>query len=247
MRQILLDTETTGLDHRQGHRIIEVACVEMLQRRFTDNDFHHYINPERDIDAGATEVHGITLDQLADKPRFADIADAFIDFVQGAELIIHNAAFDVGFLNAELERAGKPTIQSLCTVTDTLLMAREMHPGKKNSLDALCERYQIDRSARVFHGALLDARLLGDVYIAMTRGQDSLAIGLESQPEAGNGRGGARARPARIKTLRASAEELRLHAAQVGGIDKASGGKAVWKQWLAPAPDAAGGGSPGNS
>jgi DNA polymerase III subunit epsilon len=242
MRQILLDTETTGLDHRQGHRIIEVACVEMLQRRFTDNDFHHYINPDREIDAGATAVHGITLEQLQDKPHFADIADAFIDFVQGAELIIHNAAFDVGFLNAELERLGKPAIHSFCTVTDTLLMARELHPGKKNSLDALCERYQVDRSARVFHGALLDARLLGDVYIAMTRGQDSLAIGLEGSSDAAGTRTTTRARPARIKTLRASADELRLHAAQVGSIDKASGGKAVWKQWLAPPSEPSSGG-----
>lgn len=232
MRQILLDTETTGLDHRQGHRIIEVACVEMLQRRFTDNDFHHFVHPDREIDVGATEVHGITLEQLQGKPRFAEIADAFIDFVQGSEVIIHNAAFDVGFLNAELERAGRPAMQTFCTVTDTLLMARELHPGKKNSLDALCERYQVDRSARVFHGALLDARLLGEVYIAMTRGQDSLAIGLDSPQAGSDAAGGMRKRPARLRMLRASTEDLRRHAAQVAAIDKASGGKAVWKQWL---------------
>ena len=234
MRQILLDTETTGLDPRQGHRIIEVACVEMQQRRFTDRDFHHYVNPERDIDEAATGVHGITLDQLVDKPKFADIADAFIEFVSGAEVIIHNAAFDVGFLNAELAKAGKPLVNTFCTVTDTLLMARELHPGKKNSLDALCERYQVDRSARVFHGALLDARLLGEVYMALTRGQDSLEISSDAG-SSGDAIANIRTeRPARLKLLRATAEELRLHAAQVASIDKASGGKAVWNQLQAP-------------
>ncbi len=231
MRQILLDTETTGLDPRQGHRIIEIACLEMQQRRFTDRDFHHYVNPEREIDEAATGVHGITLDQLVDKPKFADIADAFIDFVSGAELIIHNAAFDVGFLNAELEKIGRPMVATFCTVTDTLLMARELHPGKKNSLDALCERYQVDRSARVLHGALLDARLLGEVYMALTRGQDSLAISNDSG-SGGDALANIRTeRPARLTVLRATAEEMQQHAAQVESIDKASGGKAVWKQF----------------
>lgn len=238
MRQILLDTETTGLDPRQGHRIIEVACVEMLQRRFTGNDLHHYVHPDRDIDVGATQVHGITLDMLADKPRFAEVVDEFIRYVEGAELIIHNAPFDVGFLNAELDRVGKPALTTFCTVTDTLAMAREMHPGKKNSLDALCERYQVDRSARVVHGALLDARLLGEVYMAMTRGQDSLEIGLEAAAAEVNDAANIRkSRPARLKLVRASAEELRLHAAQVESIDKASGGKAVWKLRAAPSGD----------
>lgn len=234
MRQILLDTETTGLDPRQGHRIIEIACVEMMQRRFTDNDFHHYVNPDRDIDAGATEVHGITIDMLADKPRFADIADQFLEYVRGAELIIHNAAFDVGFINAELTRMRKPPLTEICTVIDTLAMARELHPGKKNSLDALCERYTVDRSARVVHGALLDARLLGEVYVAMTRGQDSLAIGAEASMETG---GSARRveRPATLRVIHATVEELRLHAEQIEHIDKASGGKSVWKRILAPA------------
>jgi DNA polymerase-3 subunit epsilon len=238
MRQILLDTETTGLDHRHGHRIIEVACVEMMQRRFTENDFHHYVHPERDIDAGATEVHGITLDMLADKPKFADIADQFLDYVRGAELIIHNAAFDVGFLNAELARLNKPPVTDICTVTDTLAMARELHPGKKNNLDALCERYFVDRSARVVHGALLDARLLGEVFMAMTRGQDSLLGEMDSATSTAGGPVRAQ-RPAVLKVMRASVEELRLHAEQVERIDKASGGKSVWKQLLLPAMEPA--------
>lgn len=232
-RQILLDTETTGLDPRQGHRIIEIACVEMQQRRFTGNDLHHYVHPDRDIEAGAIEIHGITLEMLADKPRFGAVADEFLDYVAGAELIIHNAPFDLGFINAELSRLDKPELTTVCTVTDTLAMARELHPGKKNSLDALCERYAVDRSARVLHGALLDARLLGEVFIAMTRGQDSLAIGLETAALEADGPANIRkAGRARLKTLRANADELRLHAAQVEGIDKASGGKAVWKKLL---------------
>jgi len=232
-RQILLDTETTGLDHRQGHRIIEIACVEMQQRRFTGKDLHHYVHPDRDIDVDATNIHGITLDMLADKPRFAAIADEFLAYVAGAELIIHNAPFDVGFINAELARLDKPELTTVCTVTDTLAMARELHPGKKNSLDALCERYQVDRSARVLHGALLDAQLLGEVYMALTRGQDSLAIGLEAASAEADGPANIRKTgAARLKTLRASADELRLHAAQVEGIDKESGGKAVWKKLL---------------
>jgi DNA polymerase III subunit epsilon len=230
MRQILLDTETTGLDPRQGHRIIEIACLEMQKRRFTNANLHHYVHPERDIDPDATNVHGITLEKLEGKPRFAEIADEFLRFVEGAELIIHNAPFDVGFINAELDRLGKPVLTAFCTVTDTLAMARELHPGKKNSLDALCERYQVDRSARVLHGALLDAQLLGEVYMAMTRGQDSLEIGMEAGAAGADDSANIRnARPARLKRVRATAEELRLHAAQVESIDKASGGKAVWK------------------
>jgi len=229
MRQILLDTETTGLEPKLGHRIIEVAGVEMINRRLTGNDFHRYLNPERDIDVGAIQVHGLTRDFLADKAKFADIADELLDYVRGAELVIHNAPFDVGFLNAELERLGKAPIETLCQIVDTLTMARELHPGKKNSLDALCDRYRVDNSARVRHGALLDAELLGDVYIAMTRGQDSLAIDLDCMG-AGVDLIARKARPATLKVIRATPEELQLHAAQLQGIDKASGGKCVWLQ-----------------
>lgn len=227
-RQIVLDTETTGLDPAQGHRIIEIACVEMVNRRLTRNNFYKRVHPERDIDEGATQVHGITLDDLVNEPKFAEIADEFLAYVRGAELIIHNAPFDVGFLDAELARLKKPPITAICSVIDTLAMARELHPGKKNSLDALCDRYEVDNSARALHGALLDAELLSDVYIAMTRGQDSLAIGIESGPRGSAAAAVAFERPASLKVLRADAEERRLHAEHVERIAKASGGKAVW-------------------
>ncbi|MBL0123544.1 MAG: DNA polymerase III subunit epsilon [Betaproteobacteria bacterium] len=233
-RQVILDTETTGLDPSQGHRIIEIACVEMINRRLTRNNFYKRIHPERAIDEGATQVHGITLEDLENEPKFAEIADEFLAYARGAELVIHNAPFDVGFLNAELTRLKKPLIGEICTVTDTLAMARDLHPGKKNSLDALCDRYQIDNSARTLHGALLDAELLSDVYIAMTRGQDSLAIGLESSNGTHGGGNGVLnqdlvfERPPALKVLCADAEEVRLHAEQIGRINKASGGKAVW-------------------
>ncbi len=231
-RQLILDTETTGLDPSQGHRIIEIACVEMINRRLTRNNFYKRIHPEREIDAGATQVHGITLEDLEREPKFAEIAEEFLVYATGAELIIHNAPFDVGFLNAELARLKKPAIGEICSVTDTLAMARDLHPGKKNSLDALCDRYQVDRGARTLHGALLDAELLSDVYIAMTRGQDSLAIGLEMGSNGSVNTGEKRAlafeRPAALKILRAGEEELRLHAEQIERINKASGGKAVW-------------------
>src|SRR6185295_5338774 len=168
MRRIVLDTETTGLEPADGHRIIEVACLELTGRRPTGRHFHRYLNPERAVDFAASEVHGLTAEDLLDKPVFADIADELLEFVEGAELLIHNAAFDVAFLDAELERAGRPRLSRLCTVRDTLEMARELHPGKKNSLDALCERYLVDNSRRTLHGALLDAQLLADVWIAMT-------------------------------------------------------------------------------
>jgi DNA polymerase III subunit epsilon len=228
-RQIILDTETTGLDPNQGHRIIEIACVEMINRRLTRNTFYKRIHPERDIDEGATQVHGISLEDLAHEPKFAEIAEEFLQYVSGAELIIHNAPFDVGFLNAELKRVKKAPVGEICTITDTLAMARELFPGRKNSLDALCERYEIDNSARTFHGALLDAELLADVYIAMTRGQDSLAIGLEIADN-GSGRNGLTTsqRPAHLKVIRADADELQRHQQHVTSIDKASGGKAVW-------------------
>lgn len=183
MRQIFLDTETTGLYAAQGHRIIEIAAVEMINRRPTNNHFHVYLNPEREIDAGAQEVHGITLEFLQDKPLFQTIAQDFLAFIQDAELIIHNAPFDVGFLNAELGRIGLPSIESVSRkITDTLRMAKESRPGQRNNLDALCRFFGIDNSKRTLHGALLDAELLADVYMAMTRGQDSLAMELDQAP-----------------------------------------------------------------
>jgi len=178
MRQIVLDTETTGLETSQNHRIIEIGCVELIDRRITDNSWHHYINPDREIDAGAYEVHGISNESLQDKPRFGDIAQDFLDYIDGAELVIHNAPFDVGFLDHELSKLDKEsrTISQLCTVLDTLMMARQKHPGQKNNLDALCRRYEIDNSQRSLHGALLDARILADVYLVMTGGQTALGL-----------------------------------------------------------------------
>src|SRR5215813_8385970 len=184
MRQIVLDTETTGLEVGMGHRVIELGAVEILNRRLTGRHFHRYLNPQRDIEAGALQVHGISLDFLQDKPCFADIGAEFVEFIRGAELIIHNAPFDVAFLDAELSLAQLEVIAVLCPmVTDTLRMARDLHPGKRNSLDALCERYEVDHSARTRHGALLDAELLAEVYLAMTRGQETLVmdIGLPEQ------------------------------------------------------------------
>lgn len=178
MRQIVLDTETTGLETSQDHRIIEIGCIEIIERRVTDNHWHQYINPEREIDAGAFEVHGISNDFLLDKPRFAEISDAFLEYIAGAELVIHNAPFDVGFLNYELQKldGDRPAIESICSVSDTLVMARQKHPGQKNNLDALCKRYDIDNSHRTVHGALLDARILADVYLFMTGGQTILGL-----------------------------------------------------------------------
>jgi DNA polymerase-3 subunit epsilon len=178
MRQVVLDTETTGLETSQGHRIIEIGCVELIDRRITDKHWHFYINPEREIDAGAFAVHGISSESLQDKPLFADVAQDFVDYIKGAELVIHNATFDVGFLDHEFAKLdGEVTrIHSLCSVLDTLVMARQKHPGQKNNLDALCRRYFIDNSQRSLHGALLDARILADVYLAMTGGQTALSL-----------------------------------------------------------------------
>ena len=229
MRRIVLDTETTGLEPSEGHRVIEIACVELFDRRPTGRNFHRYLNPDREIDAGAIQVHGLTTDFLADKPRFPDIAEEFIEFVEGAELLIHNAPFDVGFLNAEFALMGRAGIETICPVTDTLAMAREIHPGKRNSLDALCERYQVDNSRRSLHGALLDAQLLADVWLAMTRGQDTLDISLVSATSAA-GEGGASPRPAQLAVVHASAGELAAHAAMCERIDKESGGRCLWKQ-----------------
>lgn len=229
MRQIFLDTETTGLDSAQGHRIIEIACVEMVGRRLTRNNFYKRIHPERDIDQGAVEVHGITLESLEDAPKFAEVAGEFLEFVRDAELIIHNAPFDVGFLDAELARIGEVRIRDLCKVTDTLAMAREMHPGKKNSLDALCDRYQVDRRARTVHGALMDAELLGEVYLAMTRGQDSLAIHMDASISPAL-QASEVARPKALKVLRATESELEAFRGVLERVGEASGGKAVWNR-----------------
>lgn len=233
-RRIVLDTETTGLEPSLGHRVIEIACVELFGRRPTGRNFHRYLNPDREIDIGAIQVHGLTNDFLADKPRFADVAEEFLEFVEGAELLIHNAAFDVGFLDAELALAGKPGIRASCRVTDTLVLARQMHPGKRNSLDALCERYQVDNSGRSLHGALLDAQLLADVWLAMTRGQDALDISLAAAARE-RAPGTAPARPAILAVVRASDEELAAHAAMCERIDKESKGRCLWMRAEAPA------------
>ena len=227
MRRIVLDTETTGLEPADGHRIIELACLELDGRRATGRHFHRYVNPERVIDLAATQVHGLTAEDLADKPKFGDIADEFLDFVSGCELLIHNAPFDVAFLNAELARIGRPAVDTVCVVTDTLTMAREINPGKKNSLDALCERYAIDHSRRTLHGALLDAQLLADVWLAMTRGQETLDIVMAA--------GAAPAmtlseapRAASLVVLRASEEELAAHRAMCERIAAESKGRCLW-------------------
>ena len=229
MRKIVLDTETTGLDPKQGHRIIEIACIELVSRQQTGHHLHKYINPEREIDAGAQAVHGISLDFLADKPKFADIVSEFIDFVRGAELIIHNAPFDIGFLNAELDRLGMVPIETVCgSVTDTLKMARERYPGKRNNLNALCERYQIDNSHRTLHGALLDTELLADVYLAMTRGQNSLMIENEEAPRQQNLDGSPRTERPSLIVHRAAAEELAEHQRVLAGMQKDSQGQCLW-------------------
>ncbi|MDZ4202431.1 MAG: DNA polymerase III subunit epsilon [Gallionella sp.] len=228
MRRIVLDTETTGLDPRQGHRIIELAAIELDGRKISNRRFHRYLNPERDIDAGAVAVHGLTYERLQHEPVFADIASGFMEFIEGAELIIHNAPFDMGFLNHELELLGLPALQN--EVLDTLKLAREMHPGKKNSLDALCSRYEIDNAHRSLHGALLDTELLAEVYFAMTRGQESL-LGSDSarttrQPAVLNLDA---SRPV-LRVLQPSAEELAAHMQQLAEIDKASKGACLWKR-----------------
>jgi DNA polymerase-3 subunit epsilon len=230
MRQIVLDTETTGLNARLGDRIIEIGCVELVSRRATGNHFHRYLNPEREVEEGALRVHGITNEFLQDKPRFADVARELVEYLAGAELVIHNAAFDVEFLNAELERLGLgPVEKHVASVVDTLRQARDLHPGKKNSLDALCERYQIEHSHRTLHGALLDASLLAEVYLAMTRGQESLAIELDAGPgpAAAARAAGSTGRP-RLAVVRASEEEAAEHARVLEAIAKESKGKLVW-------------------
>lgn len=227
MRRIVLDTETTGLEPSEGHRIIEVACLELHGRRATGRHFHRYMNPERAIDIGASQVHGMTAEDLLDKPKFADIVDEFLEFVSGAELLIHNAPFDVAFLDAELAMLGKPRLGTVCTVADTLAMARELHPGKKNNLNALCERYAVDHSLRTLHGALLDAQLLADVWLAMTRGQETLDI-MMSGGDAPSMMLSEAPIPLALVVLRASGEERAEHAALCERIEKESKGKCLW-------------------
>ncbi len=226
MRQIFLDTETTGLYPDQGHRIIEIAAIETVNRRPTDNHFHHYINPEREIDLAAQEVHGITQDFLQDKPLFDVIADGFCDFINGAELIIHNAPFDVGFLNSELGRLGLQPVEEICgKITDTLRMAKDARPGQRNNLDALCRHFDIDNSRRTLHGALLDAELLAEVYMALTRGQDSLMIELE-HPNTEASMISSKKNRGPLKVLMADEAESAAHDQYLQGLDDAK--KIIW-------------------
>ena len=232
MRQIVLDTETTGLNPRNGDRVIEVGCVELHNRMLTGNNFHRYINPERDSEEGALAVHGLTTEFLRDKPKFAEIAAELRDYIQGAEVIIHNAPFDLGFLNHEFKLLGLPTFTEHCTgVIDTLVQAKEMHPGKRNSLDALCDRYGISNAHRKLHGALLDAELLADVYLAMTRGQNTLGMDLEDEAVA-QGDGLVAVALAEVLVLRASADELAAHEDLLNGLDKQVKGTSVWRAYV---------------
>jgi DNA polymerase-3 subunit epsilon len=240
MRQIILDTETTGLNARSGDRIIEIGCVELVSRRLTGNNLHFYVNPERDSDPGALAVHGLTTDFLRDKPKFAEIAASLIDFLKGAELIIHNAPFDIGFLDAEFALLGLPKFCEHCEtqVLDTLVQAKTMFPGKRNSLDALCDRLGVSNAQRTLHGALLDSELLAEVYLAMTRGQESLVIdmlGEASTPGAAR-TAGIVLEALDLPVLAASDEELVAHQALLDGLDKAIKGTSVWR--LEPAPPA---------
>jgi DNA polymerase-3 subunit epsilon len=234
MRQIVLDTETTGLEPSEGHRIIEIGCVELDNRRFTGRTFHQYLQPDRPIDDGAVEVHGITNDFLADKPRFGDVVGDLLEFLRGAELVIHNAPFDVGFLNHELRLlgAGYGLLDAYCSVLDTLALARRLHPGQKNSLDALCKRYAVDNSRRELHGALLDAEILADVYLVMTGGQVSLSLeGAQSEggTQVSSGIRRLAAERPRLRVLRADAGESAAHAARLDTLDAASGGQCLWR------------------
>lgn len=234
MRQIVLDTETTGLSVEEGHRVIEIGCIELKNRRVTDRHFHHYLNPDRAIDAGAVEVHGITNERLQSAPRFRDVASELIEFLRGAEVVIHNAPFDVGFLNAELALLGPAwgRLEDYCRIVDTLVMARELHPGQRNSLDALCKRYDIDNTHRALHGALLDAGLLADLYLAMTGGQTDLildetvigpAIAVEHSPAEPVARP-----PCELAIVLPSDAELAAHRKRLETIQTRSGGKCLW-------------------
>jgi DNA polymerase-3 subunit epsilon len=227
-RQIVLDTETTGLEPAQGHRVIEIGCVELVNRRLSGNNFHRYVNPDRDSDEAALEVHGLTREFLSDKPRFADVAEELLAFVGGAEIIIHNAPFDLAFLNAELARLKRPPfVKHVGGVIDSLLLAKELHPGKRNNLDALCERYAVSHAHRTLHGALLDGQLLAEVYLAMTRGQDALGMDLEADEETG-GADIDQAVPLATFVLTASADEEAEHAKVLAAVAKESKGTPVW-------------------
>lgn len=236
MRQVVLDTETTGLEVSQGHRLIEVGCIELVNRRPTGGTFHRYVNPDRAIDAGAIAVHGITNQKVANEPRFREIAQPLWDYLAGAELVIHNAPFDLGFLDMEFAKAGLPAkLAEVCKIVDTVTMARRLNPGQKANLDALCRRYNVDNSRRSFHGALLDASLLADVYLAMTGGQSALLLDQSSR-----GGAGLRSRFAELlnapdrplRVLRASAAESAAHAERLQSIQKKSGGKLIWSDDL---------------
>ena len=233
MRQIVLDTETTGLNPRTGDRVIEIGCVELFNRTLTGNNFHEYINPERESDEAALAVHGLTTEFLSDKPKFHEIIDELIAYVDGAEVIIHNAPFDLGFLNHEFQRIGMPPFVDHCSnVIDTLVQAKELHPGKRNSLDALCDRYGISNAHRKLHGALLDSELLADVYLAMTRGQNSLSMDVEV--ETGGGGLVLEAGPlGDIIVLAAPADELAEHDAVLAALDKGVKGECVWRKYAA--------------
>lgn len=234
MRQIVLDTETTGLNPRSGDRIIEIGCVELMNRRLTGNNFHSYLNPERDSEEGALAVHGLTTEFLSDKPKFAEIAPLLRDYVRGAELIIHNAPFDLGFLDAELGRLDSPVFTTETgAVIDTLVQAKELHPGRRNSLDALCDRYGISNAHRTLHGALLDAELLAEVYLAMTRGQNSLTMDLGTpESSAGVDQVIAMAPLAAIMVIPATVEEEREHEAILVSLDAQVKGPSVWRTLL---------------
>jgi DNA polymerase-3 subunit epsilon len=244
MRQVVLDTETTGLEPSQGHRIIEIGCVELINRRLSGRRYHQYINPEREVDAGAVEVHGITNQMLVGEPVFAQVARDFLDFVEGAELVIHNAPFDLGFLNHELRLIDLKCapLTNSCTVVDTLVMARGKHPGQKNSLDALCKRYGVDNSQRDLHGALLDAEILADVYLLMTGGQTALSLGGNQDRSEGDAGGDIRRLPsgrAPLPVIRASDAELAAHQQKLAALDKSSGGACLWRK-LEETADSAG-------
>jgi DNA polymerase-3 subunit epsilon len=231
LRQIVLDTETTGLNPKLGDRIIEIGCVEILSRSIRETYFHHYINPEREVEAGATRIHGKTLEDLASKPKFAALAREFLDYIRGAELVIHNADFDVEFLDMELGRLGLGRLSDhVAGITDTLSFAKELHPGKKNSLDALCERYFINHANRMLHGALLDARLLAECYLAMTRGQESLMMELEAPAAAAAAAAGLILDVSKLIVQRASAEEAALHESYLDALEKDGKGRSVWRR-----------------
>lgn len=232
MRQIILDTETTGLDPAQGHRVVELACVELVNRSLTGKHLHLYLNPDRDSDAGALNIHGLTTEFLSTHPRFKDVADEFIDYVKGAEIIIHNAAFDKKFLDSELTGAGRPKLAQLCgKITCSLLYARELYPGKRNSLDALCERYGISNAHRTLHGALLDSELLAEVWLAMTRGQDALLMDFQADDiQNSQGRWADKFDASVLKVLAATIDEALAHEAYLAELDKAAGKPSVWRR-----------------